>query len=388
MFSIVTVASSTRMPTASASPPSVITLMVSPIAESAAIEARIASGIEIVMISVERQRAQKDQDHQAGQGRGDRALENDRVHRGVDEGRLVADGVELEALRQRLLQFRQQRLDAVDDVERRDRTGLDDRHQHRIAAVDAHHVDLRRRAVVGEGDVAQEHRRAVDDLDRHIVKRGDLIGRAVEIDDVFEIADLLGADRGDYVLAADRVDDVLRRQAVGLQLLLIEIDLHLSDFAAIRRRNRRAGDAGELRADEVLPVVLEFRLRQRFARQRELQHRHARSLEAEDEGRRDAGRQILEHGLRGGGGLRERRIDVDIGLEEHLDDAVARHRLRLHMLDVVDLRAQACVRNSRSRASTCRRRAGRRRSIPRRRRECRYWGRCRPACAARRRRRR
>ena len=55
MFSIVTVASSTRMPTASASPPSVMTLIVSPSRESAVTEARMASGIETVMIRVERQ---------------------------------------------------------------------------------------------------------------------------------------------------------------------------------------------------------------------------------------------------------------------------------------------------------------------------------------------
>ena len=55
MFSMVTVASSTRMPTASARPPSVMTLMVSPSSESPVSAARIASGIESVMISVERQ---------------------------------------------------------------------------------------------------------------------------------------------------------------------------------------------------------------------------------------------------------------------------------------------------------------------------------------------
>ena len=59
MFSIVTVASSTRMPTASARPPSVITLMVSPMAESAVTDARIASGIETMMIKVERQLPRK-----------------------------------------------------------------------------------------------------------------------------------------------------------------------------------------------------------------------------------------------------------------------------------------------------------------------------------------
>ena len=59
MFSIVTVASSTRMPTASARPPSVMTLMVSPVAASSVTEVRIASGIEIVMMSVERQLPRK-----------------------------------------------------------------------------------------------------------------------------------------------------------------------------------------------------------------------------------------------------------------------------------------------------------------------------------------
>ena len=50
MFSIVTVASSTRMPTASANPPSVITLMVSPITERTVNEVSTASGIVTAMI--------------------------------------------------------------------------------------------------------------------------------------------------------------------------------------------------------------------------------------------------------------------------------------------------------------------------------------------------
>jgi hypothetical protein len=54
MLSIVTVASSTRMPTASASPPNVITLSVCPKAASAAIAASTASGIDTAMITVER----------------------------------------------------------------------------------------------------------------------------------------------------------------------------------------------------------------------------------------------------------------------------------------------------------------------------------------------
>jgi hypothetical protein len=55
MFSIATVASSTRIPTASANPPRVMMLMVSPIADRQMIEASTDSGIEMVMMSVLRQ---------------------------------------------------------------------------------------------------------------------------------------------------------------------------------------------------------------------------------------------------------------------------------------------------------------------------------------------
>ena len=59
MFSTSTVASSTRMPTARASPPSVMILIVSPIALSTMMEVRIARGIEVAMITVLRQLPRK-----------------------------------------------------------------------------------------------------------------------------------------------------------------------------------------------------------------------------------------------------------------------------------------------------------------------------------------
>ncbi len=59
MFSISTVASSTRMPTASARPPRVITLSVCPMALRMASEVRIESGIEVMTTSVLRQLPRK-----------------------------------------------------------------------------------------------------------------------------------------------------------------------------------------------------------------------------------------------------------------------------------------------------------------------------------------
>ncbi len=59
MFSMVTVASSTRMPTASARPPRVMMFRVWPVAASMATADSTASGIEAAMITVERQEPRK-----------------------------------------------------------------------------------------------------------------------------------------------------------------------------------------------------------------------------------------------------------------------------------------------------------------------------------------
>ncbi len=69
--------------------------------------------------------------------------------------------------------------------------------------------------------------------------------------DVFELADLLGADRGDEVLRRQRIGDVLARQTAGLQRRRVEIDLHLALLAAEGIRDRRAGHGDQRRAQLV-----------------------------------------------------------------------------------------------------------------------------------------
>ena len=80
MFSISTVASSTRMPTASAMPPSVMTFSVSPSSHRQMIDTRIDSGIEMHDDQRAPPRAQEQQDHQPGQPGGDRGL----LHHALD----------------------------------------------------------------------------------------------------------------------------------------------------------------------------------------------------------------------------------------------------------------------------------------------------------------
>ena len=103
MFSIVTVASSTRMPTASARPPSVMMLMVWPRKLSTMTEVRIDSGIDTAMISVLRQLPRNSRIIRRGEAGGDDRLADDAADGGLDENRLVGERLDLQLRRQRLL---------------------------------------------------------------------------------------------------------------------------------------------------------------------------------------------------------------------------------------------------------------------------------------------
>ncbi len=147
MFSMVTVASSTRMPTASASPPKVMMLRVWPSADSRAMENRIASGIETTITRVERQLPRNNRIIRPVKRGGDDAFLDHAGNGGAHEDRLVGQRHDLERLRQGLLQPGQQRLDVVHDVEGRGFAALEDGHQHGAAAVHAHDIALGRGAV-------------------------------------------------------------------------------------------------------------------------------------------------------------------------------------------------------------------------------------------------
>ena len=116
------------------------------------------------------------------------------------------------------------------------------------------------------GDIVDIEGDAVDVANGQIVQFGDAARRVVESDDVLELADLLGSDRRYDVLPRDRLDHVLRRQPVSLQLVLVEVDLDLQHLAAIWRGDRRPGDSRELWTDEVLSGVENLGLGKVFAR--------------------------------------------------------------------------------------------------------------------------
>ena len=137
-------------------------LMVSPSADRQAIEARIDSGIEIVMISVLRQLPR-----------------NSRIIRPVRAAAIAASRITPEIAARTKIDWSLSGCDlqvlrhggahaaagfaliAVDDVERRGVAGLQHGHQHRALAVDARDIGLRRVAVAHMRDVAHVDHRAV-----------------------------------------------------------------------------------------------------------------------------------------------------------------------------------------------------------------------------------
>ena len=101
-----------------------------------------------------------------------------------------------------------------------------------MRTIDTHDIDLWRRAVMNESDITHIDNAVTGRFDRQPVELVDRSRRIVHGDDVLEPADFLCSHRDDEILCGKRVDHVLSGKSVGLQLLLVDIDLHLTDLPA------------------------------------------------------------------------------------------------------------------------------------------------------------
>ncbi len=197
-------------------------------------------------------------------------------------------------------------------------------------------VGLRRISVADVRNVAEIDHRAVDALDRQIPERPDRRRGVVEIDDVFEGPDLLGADRRDQILGGERVGDILPGEVVGPHLLGIEVDLDLAEFAAERIGHRRPRHGDDRHAHEVQPEVKQRLLGQPLAREGKLDDGDGRGVIVKDQRRQRAGRHLPQQRLRNRGHLRVGGANVGALLEEDFDDTEAAVGIGLDVLDVVD----------------------------------------------------
>ena len=170
VFSIATVASSTSMPTASARPPSVITLMVWP--EQAQDAERRQDGER--NRDADDQRAapasEKQQNHHAGEGGGDQRFAHHALNGGAHEDRLVGQRDHFQ-LRRDVGQNRgKRRLYGIDDRESGGLAVAGDGHQDAAGAVGADDVVLHRKAVADLRHILDVDGRAVDGLDGQVVQ--------------------------------------------------------------------------------------------------------------------------------------------------------------------------------------------------------------------------
>ena len=174
MFSISTVASSTRIPTASASPPSVMMLMVSCRKLSTMIDVRIESGIEMAMISVLRQLPRNSRIINAGQAGGDHRFADHAVDGGAHENGLIGQRLDFSSGGSVAATTGSSLRTPVHHRERGGVARFHDREQNAARAVLPHDIGLRREAVANVADVANINRRAVDHFDWEIVEGVDV----------------------------------------------------------------------------------------------------------------------------------------------------------------------------------------------------------------------
>src|SRR6185437_14433713 len=280
--------------------------------------------------------AEEDQDHGRGKAGGDQALAQHAVDRGLHKDGLVGDGPDVERGGKLIADMRQIGLDIVDNLERGGAAGLHYDHQSRALAVDADDVGLWRVTVAHVAHVVHIDGRPIDGLNGQIVESCDGFRRAVGLNLIVEVADLCIAGRRNYVLRADGVDDIGGGEPEGLQLLCVDVHLHIALLAAIRVGQRGAFHGCKLGADEVGAEVVELLLAETLAGEGQLQNRHAGGAVLDDERRAGALRILTDRGLADGSDLRHGLRDVDSGLEVNLGDGDAVEGLRLGVLDVID----------------------------------------------------
>ena len=264
MFSIVTVESSTKMPTASASPPSVMVLSVSPRKYSTTSDDRIASGIEIITTSVER--------HEPRNTRIINAVRPAAIapSRNTPSTELVtntdwsnsslilrpggaAARIAPSACFTPLTTASVEALPFLITLSSTERWPFS-RTMFCCTSYPSWTC----------ADVLHEDRRAIDELDRDLVEVVDRRRRRVGAHRILGVADLRRAGRQGQVLRIDGIDDVERGQAPREQLLRVDVHHDLAILAAGRRRQRDARNRRQLLPDPVDAVVVELLLAETY----------------------------------------------------------------------------------------------------------------------------
>ena len=134
--------------------------------------------------------------------------------------------------------------------------------------------------------------------------------------------------------------DVARCQAARGQGILVEVGHDHSGFATVRVGNLGPLHDCKIGADNVLPEVVKRRVGKRRAGKAELDDRYVGCSIAQDEWRRDVGRQVFQNKEGATGELGDSPRDIGALMQEDSFNADAVIACRLDPFEVVDFRCQ------------------------------------------------
>ena len=188
--------------------------------------------------------------------------------------------------------------------------------------------------------VLHENGGAVYKFHRDVVEIIDGGGNRVGAHGVLRVADLRRAGRQRQVLGVDGIDHVDRRQSLGLQFQGVDIHHDLAVLAAGRSGKRDAVDRRKLLPQTVNAVIVKLLLVQRVGAEPDLQNGNARRVVLDHDRSLDSRGHQRADRISCGHDLRDREIEIHIGLKEDLLNRDAVNGLRLDILDAVHARGQ------------------------------------------------
>ena len=194
-------------------------------------------------------------------------------------------------------------------------------------------------------DIFDVNRRAIHGFDGQVVQFVEPQRAAVDPDLIFGFGHLRRARRQDQVLQSQGIRDIDRRKLLGVELIQVQVHHDRALLSAERIRNGGALHGAERSADEVIAQVEDLLLAQGLAGKAKLQDGNAGRVELQNVGRKHPGRHLADRGLRSRCHLRHGHVDLDVRMEVDPDDRVAVVRLRLDVLDVVDVRSEAALKS-------------------------------------------
>jgi hypothetical protein len=185
-------------------------------------DVRMASGIEMAMITALRQLPRKIRIIRPVSAAAMTASRTT-IDRTLNEDRLIREWLNLKLGWKGLHNVWEELADTLDDIDRRGVPSLQYSHQHPTISVLADDVCLGAKPVADSRNITKIDDSVSNCFDGQIVQVLNGFRISVQVDVVFEFTYLGGATGQDQVLTAERAEYVVRRNVLGLQQLWLRL---------------------------------------------------------------------------------------------------------------------------------------------------------------------